>query len=761
MAADTERSAGRLKQAYQLDLLTSNSYKPNALSPEWIPQEGDVYSNLPGAVQVDLFPTSQPHRSWLPSLPASVYVRTPEAMAAAQNEIADRVTSVISDAQRKPQNDNKFNQGLLERELDEWQRVAPQVGSRLGWDHQMSGFMESQPDELAVQMAAAECAVEIMRYMSELGIKLEWPEEVELDTSKSVGGPWWTSGLPSFLGSLALNAKGLRAIGDYMAPTIRNTPAPTRSLGFVATTIVREQPRLDAQVVRVMDEEGTQVVGEAKYVFPKQRVANNSPKVIGYELIVWNAGYQKTLKKAMSRGAVWPEVFKADGDNVRDFLLYDPEALDCADGKKWDIKLKTEPVLKIQEGFNEWAAVSGWPAWFMERLKDNSELILGLPRSGTGCTTGTVTVYAFDEQPLEGLQSGVGTTSALGSWCNVGMQCRERIGYAGEGISAFIRAQIRRWADKFLALKATRRADLLMKVFSDDSGVRGRNATMKGTGITNEKVLGADYLKQNVLRLSDGEFGVVPLTGTTGGGLCTQEKGGRTKIILDKDGLPKGGRSAAGIANLVRVVASIAARESVIASPNPLRHLTFLPVMAALKTDPELDQRLGDVVCQLDDTAPFDSMSKLMLHLTAGDTRAFNWLREQALRAVAFWESELRAKGKPLEMLLDTMSEARLHLQDFPELYEALKRLALEQQKILRWPTQLMERPTKGGLRMLDSIEPASWRPIPQPTYKWEANLITNRALLERGSQLEAFSGEEVDWHPAPEMDDFIQTDNS
>jgi hypothetical protein len=505
-----------------------------------------------------------------------------------------------------------------------------------------------------------------------------------------------------------------------------------------------------------MDEDGTKEEGEAEDVFPKQRVANNSPKVINYETIALNTGYQLTLSAALDAGEVWPYVFKATNDDVNDYLLADPDSLRCADGKKWDIKLRTKPLLVIQDGFNEWASESGWPTWFIDRLVVNSRFALTLPRSGTGCRTNSVTMYGHDEEMENGLQSGVGNTSMLGTWFNLGVQCREAIDYKGEGITPVIKRQIRAWAAMLFGFAGRKR--ILGKLFSDDSAMMRRNATMAGTGIDNEMALGADFLKRNVIKLADGSFAVVSLTGTTGGTVVTQERGGVDRVILDKTGLPKAGISAGGIANLVRLASSLAARERVIASPNPLRHLTFMPAIAGLIKDPELDIRLAEVLKALDDTAPFSKLSELLVKLTSGVKSAFEWLRVQSLAGVQVWNKEIKAKGLALDILVGTLSEARLYLEDLPELTEALKRLALEQQRKLRWPTRLLKEPTSGALKMLERVQPARWKFVPEPTYRWEPNLITEPSLEERGAQLERFSSTDDIWVDAVEVDEYHET---
>jgi hypothetical protein len=275
------------------------------------------------------------------------------------------------------------------------------------------------------------------------------------------------------------------------------------------------------------------------------------------------------------------------------------------------------------------------------------------------------------------------------------------------------------------------------KVFADDTAMDDDEKDyqyVKIFGISNDRVKGADYLKRQ-LSIIDGEIAVFSLAATTSVNLVTQEFGGKNKIILDKDGLPKHTVSAAGVANLVSVASSLASREGVIGSQNPLRRHVFAPLIMALEDQPVLDSLYAKMLNMFEGTPLFLKLSQLLSRLNSGNLAAFKWLRDTVLFAMRYWKENLNAKGLPLQMLLDITNNSRLYLTEVPRLKEELMALALQEQFVINVPVNSLRSPSMRGRALIDEANFGFPGFVPPVETIWDPSLIIDKSFAEQSEQ--------------------------
>jgi hypothetical protein len=733
------------KQKMLLELFRAEAYKPNSLDPKWREFEGEErvkYHNLPGAIQVDTAPKVMKQRFTGPFYPASPFVRSPESMAAAQNYLNNTLLPEIRKLMKEAK--DEYTNGFLEREEDEWQRMAPQQGSRLGWDHDLTGFIDEDPDHMMAQVKAASSSVIFLEQLYKRGYRLPFPEYLELDSMKSLGHPTYGNGFMEYLGMMGLFSQGPRKVLAFTTAAASGTPAADFEYGQLCSVIERQQARVTTSLITELLADGMVQVGEATNVYSKQRQAQNSPKLTNLASIILNAGWQEMLAAVLAAGELWPYTFKAKHEDIVNWMLsFFETGVEAADGKKWDLRLFVAALKILSKGLRDFAAKSDWPRWALDHLQATEDLILEMPIMASGCTPTTATIYGAKEKLKKILQSGIGITALLGSLMNLGCKIVMGANVLDSDLSqSNVRRRVELWLDNALQWNEKRRFPLI-RVFSDDSIVALRsglsNFSMDPFGIENEKVRGGDYLKHQLITLPNGSPSVVTLTGTTGSSLVSAEHAGVAKFIQDEFGLPKAGNSSAALANIVSVGSSLLARKRVTRGANPLRRYTFMPVYYALLTDPQLDIAWAKCLTSLEPNPSFSRLSDLVIRLSTGDLSCYNWLRSQVLAAVKSFDPNIKATSMPMTMLLNTLESYKLYLPDFPELNKSITDLALARRRIIRWPTKLLapgnEKAYQNAIeRFEDSV--SMWKPVNRVEIGWENSLITDKALRERAGSI-------------------------
>jgi hypothetical protein len=450
-------------------------------------------------------------------------------------------------------------------------------------------------------------------------------------------------------------------------------------------------------------------------------------------------------------------MYKADQDSITENFQYFyakaggdvkllTKLLQARDAKEWDIQLPTKGLLQLNDMYKEHMELSGWPAWFIERFGLYADMITEIPRLGSGTTLGTNTMYAYDEPPTHGLPSGDGLTSLKGSHSNAAFTAG-KIACAGIDKKADTNRMYRVLSTWYIH-------EYLGSVFSDDSKFYLSQSTNyePELSIVNERVLGADYLKRQCWIDSLG-VSVFSLTGTTGVNLITQEFGGRDKIILDDRGIPKHTLSAAGVANLVSVASSLAAREGVVGSRNPLRAIVFKPLIAALLVQPELDAIYAKMLNMFEGHAYFLRLSDFLVRLGSGQVGAYTWLRNTVLYAVKYWKTTLKAKGLPLQQLLNVINASRIYLTAFPELRQEVASLALQEQFIINVPVASWRSPSQRQRALIDKASFGFMKNIPPLVTAWDNSMITDKNLLDRAELFQKVEDDTI-YTPSQHDDD-------
>jgi hypothetical protein len=566
-----------------------------------------------------------------------------------------------------------LSSGWISREIGEITRLSSLEAAAFGWSIG-SKFLTPVPDDVAKIQILAVSIIE--GFLLEAGVgDLPVFAGIEADTTAGVGMPLMTAGPDAHIEAFSLACKGLSFANGFNTPITAQWSGPRHSGGWVGTALWRRQPRVTDREILGFNKRGRLAkIGVAGSVMPKIRLAINSPKVPNYILLLLNTAIQMVYSRGAKKGEAWAEVFKhGSGTSMWMNRAWHASTgigrrLWSTDWSEFDISLLPVGIRGMMVLMYNWAKRSGWPEPLLEDISIALDIMPGLPIVGEGFDVMTHSVYGYDRPMERGLSSGIGLTSIVGTWMNMGIR---EVVFSGA-------------STKREALEAGRRLcrnvidrQRFIKVQGDDV-VDSERIDAKEGGLDGEFSPGVEFLKMNLFTDKRGAVRVTPLFATTAISLVAEERGGRDSWMVSS-GVPstQGDR---GNLNRVKMASGLSARSSVLAA-NPRGHQVFDVLTSCLQSDPDWDTAWGRVL-----NVP---KASVLLSRLIKNPRLFGQIDSIALESArALVGADL---NQPAQTMLAKLLDAyRVYSPNAPELQTAVDEALAGQRIKLTFPVSSM-----------------------------------------------------------------------